>query len=256
MYRPDLSPLVWKVFKRHLLAYRKTWKVSISFNFFEPLFYLTAFGFGLGAYLKPMEGVTYIEYLAPGLIAYSAMFASTIECTYGIFVRMQYQKSYQAIVATPASIFDVVMGDMLFGAFKSVLYGTVILTVISVLGLVKSPLAVLILPVLALSGLLFSALAATWTGLVPNIDSFNYFFSLLITPMYLISGVFFPLTGLPVIIQKLAWFSPLYHLVNISRGLVTGNTGAYMAGDLAWLLVVTLIVLPAPVYLLRRLIIR
>ena len=256
MYSPDLSPLVWKVFRRNLLAYRKTWKVSISFNFFEPFFYLTAFGLGLGAYIQPMEGLSYIEYLAPGVIAYSTMFASTIECTYGIYVRMEYQKSYQAMVATPAGVNDVVMGDLLFGAFKSVLYGAVILIVISLMGLVKSPLALLVLPVLALSGLLFSALAAIWTALVPNIDSFNYFFSLLITPMYLISGVFFPLTGLPAIIQKIAWFSPLYHLVNISRGLVTGNAGAYMAGDIAWLLVVTLLILPAPVILLRRLIIR
>lgn len=256
MFSLDLSPLVWKVFKRHLLAYRRTWKVSVSFNFFEPLFYLTAFGIGLGAYLKPMEGVTYIEYLAPGLIAYSSMVAAAVECTYGIFVRMEYQKSYQAIVATPASIYDVVMGDMLFGAFKSVIYGAVILIVISVLGLVKSPWAILILPVLALSGLLFSAISATWTGLVPHIDSFNYFFSLLITPMYLISGVFFPVSGLPVIVQNIAWFSPLYHLVNVSRGLVTGNIGAYMMGDIAWLLILTLLIIPVPVFLLRRLVIR
>src|SRR5665647_495892 len=256
MYKLDLSPLVWKVFRRHLLAYRRTWKVSISFNFFEPLFYLTAFGFGLGAYIEPMEGMSYVQYLAPGLIASSAMFATAYECTYGIFIRMEFQKAYQAIVATPASIDDVVMGDMLFGAFKSVIYGAVILLVISALGLVTSFWSLFILPLLGLSGLLFSAVSATWTGLVPNIDSFNYFFSLILTPLYLLSGVFFPISGMPVIVQKIAWFSPLYHLVNITRGLVSGNIGAYLAADIVWLLVVALLILPAPVYLLRRLIIR
>jgi lipooligosaccharide transport system permease protein len=106
------------------------------------------------------------------------------------------------------------------------------------------------------SGLLFSAVSATWTGLVPNIDSFNYFFSLILTPLYLLSGVFFPISGMPVIVQKIAWFSPLYHLVNIARGLVNGNIGVYLAADIVWLLVVALLILPAPVYLLRRLIIK
>lgn len=256
MYKLDLSPLVWKVFKRHLLAYRRTWKVSISFNFFEPFFYLTAFGFGLGAYIQPMEGMSYVEYLAPGLIASSAMFATAYECTYGIFIRMEYQKAYHAIAATPASIDDAVMGDMLFGAFKSVIYGAVILLVISAMGLTASFWSLLILPVLALSGLLFAGISATWTGLVPNIDSFNYFFSLLLTPLYLLSGVFFPITGMPVIVQKIAWFSPLYHLVNITRGLVSGNVGIYLAADITWLLIASLLILPVPIYLLRRLIIR
>ena len=92
LWRPDLSPLVWRVFQRNLLVYRKTWKVSLSFNFFEPLLYLGALGFGLGAYVQQMEGVPYLNYLAPGLLASSAMFATTYECTYGSFVRMAYQR--------------------------------------------------------------------------------------------------------------------------------------------------------------------
>ncbi|MCL6635757.1 MAG: ABC transporter permease, partial [Peptococcaceae bacterium] len=86
--RPDLSPLVWRVLKRHLLVFLKTWKINLSFNFFEPLLYLAALGFGLGAYVQPMEGVPYLNYLAPGLIASSAMFATAYECTYGTFIRL------------------------------------------------------------------------------------------------------------------------------------------------------------------------
>ncbi|NLI13701.1 ABC transporter permease [Pelotomaculum propionicicum] len=256
MYRPDLSPLVWQVFRRNLLVYSRTWKVSLSFNFFEPLFYLAAFGFGLGSYVQPMEGVSYVKYLAPGLIASSAMFATAYECTYSIYIKMEFQKAYQAIVATPAGVDDVVMGDMLFGAFKSVLYGSVILLVIAAIGLVSSPWALMVPLVLALSGLLFAAVSATWTGLVPNIDSFNYFFSLIMTPLFLLSGVFFPLTGMPAIVQKIAWLSPLYHMVNLTRGLVTGTVDIYLIEDLVWILVAAVVLIPLPVFLLRRLIIK
>jgi lipooligosaccharide transport system permease protein len=256
LWRPDLSPLVWRVFQRNLLVYRKTWKVSLSFNFFEPLLYLGALGFGLGAYVQQMEGVPYLYYLAPGLLASSAMFATTYECTYGSFVRMAYQKTYHAMLATPASIEDVVAGELIYGAFKSVLYGTVILLVVAALGLVASPWALLVPPVLAVSGLLFGALSMIWTGLVPNMDSFNYFFSLIITPLFLFSGVFFPLAGMPTFVQQAAWISPLYHVVNLTRDLVMGNPGVHLIGDLVWLLVAVIVVLPAPVFLVRRLVIK
>ncbi|MGI5942841.1 MAG: ABC transporter permease [Pelotomaculaceae bacterium] len=256
LWRPDLSPLVWRVFQRNLLVYRKTWKVSLSFNFFEPLLYLGALGFGLGAYVQQMEGVPYLYYLAPGLLASSAMFATTYECTYGSFVRMAYQKTYHAMLATPASIEDVVAGELIYGAFKSVLYGTVILLVVAALGLVASPWALLVPPVLAVSGLLFGALSMIWTGLVPNMDSFNYFFSLIITPLFLFSGVFFPLAGMPAFVQQAAWISPLYHVVNLTRDLVMGNPGVHLIGDLVWLLVAVIVVLPAPVFLVRRLVIK
>lgn len=256
MPMPDISKAVWLVLKRNLLVFRKTWKVNLTFNFFEPLFYLVALGFGLGAYVQPMEGVSYLEYIAPGLIAASSMFATTYECTYGTFVRMEFQKTFHAIIATPAGVDDVVMGEMLYGAFKAVVYGTVILLVISAVGLVKSPWALLIPPILGVAGILFAAVSMTWTGLVPNIDSFNYFFSMIITPLFLFSGVFFPLSGLPVLVQKIAWISPLYHLINLTRSLSIGNISQSLAADFIWLFVAAFLVIPAPLYLLRRLLVK
>jgi lipooligosaccharide transport system permease protein len=253
---PDISPLVWKVLQRHLAVYRKTWKVSMSLNFIEPLLYLSALGLGLGAYVQPIEGMPYLGYLAPGLIASSAMFATSYECTYGTFIRMDFQKTFHAIIATPASIDDVIMGEVLFGTFKSLLYGSTILLVVFGLKLVSSPWVLLIPVVLALSGLFFAVLAMTWTGLVPNINSFNYFFSLIITPLFLFSGVFFPLTGMPALMQQVAWFSPLYHVVKLTRGLAAGDAVWLLAGDFIWLLAATVILLPAPLFLLRRLTIK
>ncbi len=252
----DVSPLVWAVFRRHLIVFSRNWKVNISFNFFEPLLYLVALGIGLGAYVRPMEGLPYLNYLAPGLVASSAMFATAYECTYGTFIRMEFQKTFQAMVSTPVSMDDVIAGELLYGIFKSVVYGSVIIVVITLLGLVKSPWVLLAPPVMAVAGLLFALLSIVWTGLVPRIDNFNYFFSLIMTPLFLFSGVFFPLTGLPVLIQKAAWFSPLYHVVNLTRGLILGQVGIWLVWELLWIIAVVVLLFPFPFYLMRRLVIR
>jgi len=255
-WRMDISPRVFKVFRRHLIVYRRNWKVSLSFNFFEPLLYLAALGYGLGAYVQEVGGLTYIQFIAPALIASSAMFASSYECTYGTFVRMEYQKTFQAMVATPVSMDEVSLGEILWGSFKSLLYGSVILSVIFVLGLVASPWALLVPVVLVVNGMLFAALSIIWVGLVPNIDSFNYYFSLILTPLFLFSGVFFPLSGMPAIVQTLAWASPLYHVVNLTRGLVLGNVGMHLIWDFAWLVIMALVLTPIAIHLMRRLVIK
>lgn len=256
MRRIDISPLVLQVLRRHLIIFSRNWKVNITFNFFEPLLYIAALGLGLGAYVQPMEGLPYLNYLAPGLVASSAMFATSYECTYGTFVRMEFQKTFQAMVATPVSMDDVITAEMLYGAFKSVLYGSVILLVILALGLVSSPWALLVPPVLIVAGLLFAELSMLWTGLVPNIDNFNYFFSLIMTPLFLFSGIFFPLSGLPRLVRDVAWFSPLYHVVNLVRGLVLGQVGPGLGWDFVWLLALTVLLFPPPIHLMRRLVIK
>lgn len=249
----NISALVWPVFRRHLIVFSRNWKVNVSFNFFEPLLYLAALGVGLGAYVQPIEGLPYLKYLAPGLVASSAVFATAYECTYGTFIRMEFQKTFQAMIATPVSIDDVITGEILYGAFKSVIYGFVILLVIFMLGLVESLWAVLIPAVMVIGGLLFAVMSLIWTGLVPYIESFNYYFSLIITPLFLFSGIFFPITGL---IKKFAWFNPLYHLVNLTRGLATGQTLMNITGDLVWMIASLVILFPFPFYLMRRLMIR
>jgi len=249
-------PLVWQVFLRNFTVYRRTWMVSMSFNFIEPLLYLAAMGIGLGGYVSSMEGMPYLNFLAPGLAVSSAMFAAAYECTYGSYLRIAYQKIYDAIIATPASASDVVLGDMLWGSFKSLLYGSVILLVIFALGLVQSPWALLVPPVLWLAGLTFAALSMAWIGLVPNMDSFNYYFSLIVTPLFLLSGIFFPLTGLSAPVLALAWCSPLYHAVHVVRGLVTGNVSPALWGDVVWLAVAALVLVPLALRLMHKLLVK
>jgi lipooligosaccharide transport system permease protein len=241
------------VWLRHFAVYKRLYKSSISLNFVEPVLYLTAMGFGLGAFVEHINGRPYINFIAPGIIAYSAMFAATFECTYGTYIRMTYQRTFDAILATPVNIDDLVAGELMWAATKSMLYGTIIIFVISLLGLVDSPMLVIAVPVLFVGGLIFAEISIIFTALIPGIDYFNYFFTLFMTPMFLFSGIFFPLDRLPSFAEKVAFFTPLYHLVNVTRSL---SGGEFPAGDVLWLLVVVALLAPYSFRLMRRRILR
>jgi lipooligosaccharide transport system permease protein len=240
-----------RVWQRHLKVYTKLYKSSIALNFVEPVLYLSAMGLGLGAFVKEIDGVPYINFIAPGIIASSAMFAAAYECSYGTFVRMTFQKTFDAILATPVNIDDLVAGELLWGATKSMIYGTIIIIVIALFGLIKSPLVMLIIPLLFISGLLFSEISMMFAAIVPGIESFNYFFTLFMSPLFLFSGIFFPVNTLPLVVAKIAWFTPLYHMVNISRSLSYGKV-APVLGDIAWLFVVTALLAPYPFRMMRK----
>jgi lipooligosaccharide transport system permease protein len=246
--RPNLSRAM-RVWLRHLKVYQKLYLSSLTLNFVEPVLYLTAMGFGLGAYVTSIEGVPYLNFIAPGVVAYSAMFAASAECSYGTYVRMTYQKTFDAIMATPVNLPDLVLGEILWGATKATLYGTIIIVVISAMGLVGSPMIALALPVLFIGGFLFASMAVVYAALVPGIDYFNYYFTLVITPMFLFSGVFFPLTGLPDFVRQVAFFMPLYHLVSTMRELAGG---AVPLGHIAWLVGAGAVFAPLPFIVMRR----
>jgi lipooligosaccharide transport system permease protein len=240
-----------RVWQRHFKVYTKLYRSSIALNFVEPVLYLAALGLGLGAYVKEINGIPYIDFIAPGIIASSAMFAATYECTYGTYVRMEYQKTFDAILATPVNLSDLVAGELMWGASKSVLYGSIIMIVISAFRLVVSPLIVLAIPLLFVSGLIFAEISMIFVAIVPGIDSFNYFYTLFMTPMFLFSGIFFPIDGLPPLVSKLAFFTPLYHLVNICRSFSAGNPST-ASWDVLWVLAVALMLAPYPFRLMRR----
>jgi lipooligosaccharide transport system permease protein len=244
----------FRVWQRNFTVYTKLYKSSIALNFVEPALYLAALGLGLGAFVKEIDGVPYINFIAPGIIASSSMFAAVYECTYGTYVRMTFQKTFDAILATPVNIDDLVAGELMWGATKSMLYGTIIMIVISLFGLVDSPMIVLAVPVLFITGLIFAEVSLIAVATVPGIDTFNYFYTLLMTPMFLFSGIFFPLDSLPPLVSKIAFFTPLYHLVNICRSFAAGKPGSVW--DMAWILVVAVIVAPYPFRLMRRRIIK
>lgn len=247
----------FRVWQRNLKVYTKLYKSSIVLNFVEPTLYLIALGIGLGGFVKEINGVPYIKFIAPGIIASSSMFAATFECTYGTYVRMTYQKTFDAILATPLNLDDLVTGELLWGATKSTFYGTIITIVISLFGLVDSSLIILIIPILFLSGLLFSVISVIVTAIVPGIDSFNYFYTLFMTPMFLFSGIFFPIDSpyLPSIVPKIAFFTPLYHLVNVCRSFSSGILSA-TAWDIVWIFIALILLAPYSFRLMYKRIIR
>jgi len=245
----------FRVWQRHAAVYTKLYKSSIALNFVEPVLYLAALGLGLGAYVKEINGVPYIQFIAPGIIASSAMFAAIYECTYGTFVRMTFQKTFDAILATPVNIDDLIAGELLWGATKSILYGTIIMLVISLFGLVRSPVAVFLIPVIFLSGIIFAEISLIFVAIVPGIDSFNYFYTLFMTPMFLFSGIFFPLDNLPPLVSSIAFFTPLYHFVNVCRSFAGGNVTGVI-GDIAWIVIVCTILAPLPFRLMRKRIVK
>jgi lipooligosaccharide transport system permease protein len=204
----------------------KTIKVNFLPSLIEPIIYLIAFGFGLGGFIPSINGQPYVYFLGPALVAIAIMNGSFFECTFASFVRMYFQKTFDAIVATPVSVEEVVAGELLWGATRSMINATIVLVVIAVFGLVTSPLFFLLPLIAFFGGLMFASIAMCFTAIAPNIDFFNYPSFLFLTPMLFLAGTFFPLTSpsLPSSVQGIAMaILPLTHLVNITRGVVSGN---------------------------------
>jgi len=237
---PKLSYRVWKVWMRNKDVFMKTYKTNFLPSLLEPVLYLLALGFGLGGFVQPINGEPYINFIAPALVAVSMMFSSFYECTFASFVRMYFQKTFDAIIATPVTIEEVITGEILWGATKSLINSSIVLGVIVAFGVVPSPLFLLIPPISFLVGLLFSSIAMCFTAIVPNIDSFNYPSFLFITPMFLLSGTFFPLTSMPPFLQVAATvLLPLTNAVAVTRSLALGNIQLSILLNLVWMLIVT-----------------
>ena len=258
---PKLSYRVWRVWRRNFDVFTKTIKVNFLPSLFEPIIYLAAFGFGLGGFIPNMFGQPYIYFLAPALVAIAVMNGSFFECTFASFVRMYFQKTFDAIVATPVSVEEVVAGELLWGATRSTINATIVLGVISVFGLVTSPLFLLVPLIAFVGGLMFASIAMCFTAIAPNIDFFNYPAFLFITPMIFLAGTFFPLTSLPSTAQIGAMvILPLTHIVNVIRGVIGGNVelvfgldpALIVALSVVWLVAVTVFFFVLAINLMKK----
>ena len=220
---PKLSYRVWNVWRRNFDVFTKTIRVNFLPSLIEPILYLLAFGFGLGGFIPSIQGQSYIAFIAPALVAISVMNGSFFECTFASFVRMYFQKTFDAIVATPVSVEEVVAGELLWGATRATINTTIVLSVVVIFGLISTPLFLLVIPLAFFGGLMFASMAMCFTAVAPNIDFFNFPSFLFLTPMFFLCGTFFPLTSLPTAAQGVAMALPLTHVVNIVRGLVSGH---------------------------------
>jgi len=250
---PKLTSSLWKVWFRNKDVFMKTFVVNFIPSFMQPLLYLFAFGYGVGNSIDVMEGVSYIRFIAPALIAVGIMNSSFFECTFGSYVRMYYQKTFDAIIATPLSIEEVIAGELLWGATKSVINTVIMLPVFAIFGIIEFPSSFLIIPFSFLPGLLFAAIGMCFTAISPNIDSLNYPSFLFITPMFLFSGTFFSLSLMPDFIRYLALaVLPLTHVVIIIRSLTLAQSNAMIPISFVWIFLVTLIFFVLSVNLMKK----
>jgi len=217
----------WPVFLRNLLVWRKLAIPSLVGNIAEPLMWLVAFGYGFGALVGTVqldgEPVPYILFLASGSICMSAMQAATFEALYSAFSRMHVQKTWDSIMNAPIGLRDVLLAEMLWAAFKSLFTVTAILGVVFALGIARTPLMLLSLPILLLTGITFSCIALIFNALAKGYDFFTYYFTLFLTPMMFLSGVFFPRDNLPAALRHVSDWLPLTQAVELVRPLFQGH---------------------------------
>jgi lipooligosaccharide transport system permease protein len=213
----------FQVMMRNVLVWQRVALSSAIGYVGEPLLFLVALGYGLGQVVPELDGMSYAEFIAPGLVVSTVMYTATFEGTFGSYTRMATQHTYDAILATPVTIGELVAGEIFFGGVKACFGGTIVLAVAAAFRLVPAWSAFLVIPLAFLAGLLFSAMALVVSGLAKSYDVFNYYFTLIIAPMYLFGGVFFPLDRMPPWIQHAALAVPLTHVVELSRSLVRGN---------------------------------
>lgn len=248
MYRkPNLGiSSAFRLWQHNLTTYSHSWQMNILPNFFEPFFYLLAIGFGLGQFVETIRGVEYALFIAPGLAAVSTMYGASFDVTFNVFVKLHFDRLYDAITVTPLTPEDVVLGEAMWAVTRSLIYGLPFIVIAAGFGLVDSwwvlasPIAVIAI------GFCFAAIGLTFTAFIPTIDLYSFYFTLFVTPMFLFSGIFFPITTLPGWAQPLAWLSPLFHAAGLLRELfgVFGTDLVAAAGHLLWLIVVGLLLFP------------
>ncbi|WP_407275548.1 ABC transporter permease [Halothiobacillus sp. DCM-1] len=221
--RPRFRRAAFALVQRNFLVWRKLIGPAIVLNFGEPLIYLLGLGLGLGMLIGPVDGLPYLAFLASGMVASSTMTTVSFEGMYSVFTRMVPQKTWDAMRATPMDLDDIVLGETLWAASKGLLTAAMILLVAALLGAVPGGwLALWVLPIAFLLGLSFAGPAIAMTALAGSYDFFNYYFVLVVTPMFMFSGVFFPIDQLPTGFQTLVQFLPLTHAVALIRPLMVG----------------------------------
>ncbi|CAL1239021.1 ABC transporter permease [Candidatus Methylocalor cossyra] len=244
------------VWRRNALAWRKSARTALLGGFAEPLFYLFALGYGLGGFIREVEGLSYLGFLMAGILSTSAMNAATFEGLYLAYTRMEVLRTWDSMLAAPLGIDDVVMGEVLWMGTKSLISAGLILIVTALLGMVTHWTAVAVLPVAFLAGICFGGMALVVTSFARSYDFFVYYITLLVTPMVLLSGVFFPLDAVPSPLRIGVGCLPLLHVVETIRPLVVGRWSADLLWHLAVMGVYAILAVTIAIWRLRRRLLR
>ena len=236
-----------RVIEHRAVQYRRTYRSSVFTSFLSPVLFLTAMGLGLGGYVDRSDdavlgGLSYLEFLAPGLLAATVMQSAAFEATFPIIGGLNWQRTFHAMYATPLSPRDIALGNLLWIAIRMAMIASVFSLVIVALGATRSPLVVLGIPVAVLTGMAFAAPISAFSATQRTPSRFNVMFRFIVVPLFLFSGTFFPIESLPESVRPIAWLSPLWHGVDLTRGLVLGTAGEQPAVMLVHLVVLVAIV--------------
>ena len=225
------------MWQRNFALYRRTWKLNLLPNFFEPLLYLASIGIGVGAYIDQMGGTSYVEFLAPGLVAVAAMNGASFEVTYNAYVRLNFEKTYESMLTTPIQPEDVLAGEVLWAVTRASIYGGCFFVVVAAVGLAPLPESLWAIPIIPLTGLLFASIGIGFSLRIPSIDLFSFYFTLFLTPLFLFSDIFFPLQ------ERLsgAWLTvaevlPLLHCVRLVRAAFGGDASLVLVWDVVYVI--------------------
>jgi lipooligosaccharide transport system permease protein len=225
------APLALRSFEYWAYQYRRTWRGSVVSTVLFPVLFLASMGLGLGTLVdssgsRGVDGLPYLVFLAPGLLAATAMQTGVGESTYPVMASIKWVKTYHAMLATPLGVLDVLAGHLLYIAARILLSSVIFLAVMALFGAVRSPLALLTVPAAVLTGMAFSAPVVAFAATTQNDAGFAALFRFVVTPLFLFGGVFFPVEQLPPVLEQLAYGTPLWHGVALSRGLALGTSTA------------------------------
>lgn len=222
----ETFPLGWKVAMRHWAIYRKNFLSNILPTVTDPIFYMIVFGYWLGGHVNQIEGMAYAKFLGPGMVLTTCLYTAFFEASYGFFIRMEFQGVYHAMMTTPVGAREILVGEFFWVALKGAVTATVTAIVLTLAGLVDATYLPLIPLLGALAGLGCGSIGLISAGYVRNMDQFQTVYALVISPMFFVSGIFFPVEQLPPWIQKICWLSPLFHGVKVGQATLWGKNVA------------------------------
>lgn len=240
---PPLYRRLYSVWYRHMRVYTKNLLSNGFPPFIEPLIFLAAVGLGLGKYItEPIGGVKYVEFLSMGLLVTTAMFTAAFECTFGTFIRMEFEKVYDGMLAAPMTANNLIVGEMIWAGSKGLFFSFAVLSVLSAFRIVVLPYSLLAPLVGFITAVMFAAMSLLITSFVKTINHFNFYFTGFISPMFFFSGVVFPISSLPGFVRPLAEIVPLTHSVRLVRAICTNNYRPILLLDLLYIAVFILVV--------------
>ncbi len=228
------------VWLRNFTVYRRAWKTNLLPPFVQPVSLLLIMGLGVGHFVGEIHGMPYLVFVTAGILVTESMLRAAFECTYGSFYRMKYQHTFDAIISTPVTPFEVALGEVMWGATKAVISSVVLFLVMFAIGVLSGPAALLAFPILVVGGIQFAAVSLLFASRVNEFEHFQFFFAVLF-PLVFLCGTYFPLSLLPFAFQVPLWAIPLTSVVDVTRALVSGSGTPLFFVKLAYVVVSTVI---------------